>query len=39
MNQHEAQVTMDIKKDKGRGMKLRDNIDKLRGKKEEEQRR
>ena len=33
MNQHEAQVTMDIKKDKGRGMKLWDNIDKLRGKK------
>ena len=32
-NQHEAQVTMDIKKDKGRGMKLWDNIDKLRGKK------
>ena len=31
MNQHEAQVTMDIKKDKGRGMKLWDNSYKLKG--------
>ena len=35
MNQYEAQVTMDIRKNKGRGMKLWDNIDKLKREKEE----
>ena len=32
MHQLKAQVTMGIKKDKGRGMKLCDNIVKLKGK-------